>query len=118
MVIWAGFEATRHVLPLPVFAVLAAPVAVAATALVIGQRDGLTLDRLLAAAWRQARSPRRLVTAPEGIPAAAGLGRPGLARPAGPPAGAAGAAVAARHRRRGDRPGRRRRRRGRARCPP
>jgi len=69
VIIWAGFEATRHVMPLPAFAVLAAPAGLAATALVIGERDGLPLDRLLAAAWRQARSPRRLVTAPEGIPA-------------------------------------------------
>ena len=84
LVIWAGFEATRTVLPLPVFAVLAAPVAVVATALAIGQRDGLTLDRLLAAAWRQARSPRRMVTAPEGVPAVPGWVAPGLARQAGP----------------------------------
>ena len=69
VIVWAGFEATRHVLPLPAFAALATPVVLAATALVIGERDGLPLDRLLAAAWRQARSPRRLVTAPEGIQA-------------------------------------------------
>jgi hypothetical protein len=56
-------------MPLPAFAALAAPVALAAVALVIGERDGLPLDRLLLAAWRHARSPRRLVTAPEGIPA-------------------------------------------------
>jgi hypothetical protein len=80
VIVWAGFEATRHVLPLPAFAVLATPVALAATALVIGERDGLPLDRLLAAAWRQARSPRRLVTAPEGIPAA-----PAWTAPAGTP---------------------------------
>ena len=54
---------------LPLFAALAAPIALAAVALVIGERDGLSLDRLLAAGWRYARSPRRLVTAPEGIPA-------------------------------------------------
>jgi hypothetical protein len=85
LVIWAGFEATRAVLPLPVFAVLAAPVAVIAAALAIGQRDGLTLDRLLVAAWRQARSPRRMVAAPEGVPAVPGWVAPGLARQAGPP---------------------------------
>ena len=85
LVIWAGFEATRRVVPLPVFAVLAAPVAVIAAALAIGQRDGLTLDRLLAAAWRQARSPRRMVTAPEGVPAAPDWVAAGLARQAGPP---------------------------------
>ena len=85
LVIWAGYMATRTVLPLPVFAVLAAPAAVIAAALAIGQRDGLTLDRLLAAAWRQARSPRRMVTAPEGVPAVPGWVAPGLARQAAPP---------------------------------
>ena len=80
VIIWAGWVAARHVLPLPAFAVLAAPAGLAATALVIGERDGLPLDRLLAAAWRQARSPRRLVTAPEGIAAP-----PAWAVPDGPP---------------------------------
>jgi hypothetical protein len=56
-------------MPLPVFAALASPAGLAAAALVIGERDGLSLDRLLMAAWRQRRAPRRLVTAPEGIPA-------------------------------------------------
>ena len=79
-VIWAGFQATRHVLPLPAFAALASPVGLAATALVIGERDGLPLDRLLLAAWRQRRAPRRLVTAPEGIPAP-----PAWTAPPGPP---------------------------------
>jgi PrgI family protein len=79
VIIWAGWVAARHVMPLPAFAALAAPAALAATALVIGERDGLSLDRLLAAAWRQARSPRHLVTAPEGIPAV-----PGWAGPPGP----------------------------------
>ena len=67
--IWTGWLAARHVMPLPAYAVLAAPVGLAATALVLVQRDGLPLDRLVLAAWRQARSPRRMVTAPEGIPA-------------------------------------------------
>ena len=79
VIIWVGWVAARHVLSLPAFAVLAAPAGLAATALVIGERDGLPLDRLLAAAWRQARSPRRLVTAPEGIPAP-----PAWAAPPGP----------------------------------
>src|SRR5271170_1392412 len=50
-------------------AALASPAGLIATALVIGERDGLPLDRLLTAAWRQSRAPRRLVTAAEGIPA-------------------------------------------------
>ena len=87
VIIWAAFEATRRLVAPPVFAVLAAPVAVAAAALVTGQRDGLSLDRLLIAAWRHARSPRRLVTAPGGIPAAPAWTGPQLARQhGGPPA--------------------------------
>jgi hypothetical protein len=66
LILWAGYEATRHLVPVGVFAAFAAPVALAATALVIGHRDGLPLDRLLLAAWRQARAPRRLAPAPEG----------------------------------------------------
>ena len=85
VIIWAGFEATRHLMPLPVFAAMAAPVALAATALVIGQRDGLSLDRLLIAAWRQARSPRRLVTAPGGVSAPPAWAGSHLARRQGAP---------------------------------
>ena len=73
-------------LPLPVFAVLAAPVAVIATALAIGQRDGLTLDRLLAAAWRQAHSPAGWSPPPKASrPSRTGsprAGAPGRAAPA------------------------------------
>ena len=79
VVIWAGFQASRHVMPLPAFAALASPVALIAVALVIGERDGLPLDRLLLAAWQQRRASRRLVTAPEGIPAP-----PAWAAPPGP----------------------------------
>jgi hypothetical protein len=87
VIIWAAFEATRRLVAPPVFAVLAAPAGVAAAALVTGQRDGLTLDRLLIAVWRHARSPRRLVTAPSGIPAPPAWAGPELARrQGGPPA--------------------------------
>lgn len=87
VIIWAAFEATRHLLAPPVFAVLAAPVAVAAVVVVTGQRDGLTLDQLLLAAWRHARAPRRLVTAPGGIPPVPAWAGPQLARHrGGPPA--------------------------------
>ena len=85
VITWAGFEASRRLVPLPVLAALAAPVAVAAAALVIGQRDGLSLDRLLIAAWRQARSPRRFVIAPGGIPAPPAWASPRLARRQGAP---------------------------------
>jgi len=83
-IIWAGFQATRHVMPLPAFAALASPVGLAAVALVIGERDGLPLDRLLLAACRQRRAPRRLVTAPEGIPAPAAWTAPPAPQPPPP----------------------------------
>lgn len=77
LIVWAGYEATRRLVPLPVFAAFAFPLVVAGTALVIIERDGLPLDRLIVAAWRQARSPRRLVTAPEGVPAPPAWTAPG-----------------------------------------
>ena len=93
VIIWAGFQATRHVMPLPAFAALASPVGLAAAALVIGERDGLTLDRLLVAAWRQRPRPAPPGHRPRGHPRPARLGRP--ARPAAPAPGGARAAVAA-----------------------
>ena len=111
VIIWAGFQATRHVMPLPAFAALASPVGLAAVALVIGERDGLPLDRLLLAAWRQRRAPRRLVTAPEGVPAP-----PAWTAPPGPPAPPPAVLAPLWQQisaRRGDRPGQRRSRRSR-----
>jgi hypothetical protein len=58
---------TRAFLPLPVFLVIALPVGVTAGALALGQRDGLSLDRLLLAAIRQRLQPRHRVVAPDGI---------------------------------------------------
>jgi len=54
--------------PLAVFAAFAAPVAAAVLTLVLGRRDGLGLDRLMLAGLCQARRPRRLVPAPDGVP--------------------------------------------------
>ena len=51
--IWAGYVTTRAVLPLSVFAALAAPVALAAGALALGRRDGLSADRWVLAALRR-----------------------------------------------------------------
>jgi hypothetical protein len=84
LAVWAGYLATRRLMPVPAYAALAAPVAVAAVALITGQRDGLTLDRLLAAAWRQSRAPRQLVTAPEGVPAPPGWAAPPAPQPPPP----------------------------------
>jgi hypothetical protein len=70
LVLWAIYVSTRHHLPPIVFGALAAPIAGLAAALALGRAEGLSLDRLMRAALRQARSPRRLVQAPEGLPAA------------------------------------------------
>jgi PrgI family protein len=67
VILWAAFAATRHLIPPAAFAAAAAPAAVAAVLLAVGRRDGLSLDRWLAAGLRQARAPRRLVPAPEGV---------------------------------------------------
>ena len=98
VIIWAGFQATRHVMPLPAFAALASPVGLAAVALVIGERDGLPLDRLLRppggsgaprAAWSP--PPRASPPRPPGPPRPARRPRPrrcsrrcgGTSRPTG-----------------------------------
>ncbi|WP_420497789.1 PrgI family protein, partial [Parafrankia soli] len=64
IVLYLAWAATRTLLPLPVFAVLAVPVAAVAALVVLGQRDGLSLDRLLVAAvhrtcWWRGRPARR-----------------------------------------------------------
>jgi hypothetical protein len=66
-VLYAGYAATRTVLPQVVFLVAAVPVVVAAGVLVLGTRDGLSLDRLVGAAIRQRLTPRVQVAADGGI---------------------------------------------------
>ncbi|GAB3971394.1 hypothetical protein GCM10029978_046500 [Actinoallomurus acanthiterrae] len=67
--VWALYLATARVLPLPIFAALAMAILGVAAALALVERDGVPLDRLLAYAVKQAGQPRRLVVAPEGVPA-------------------------------------------------
>ncbi len=67
MLLYAAYNVTRHVVPLAVFLILAIPVGVTAAFLALGQRDGITLDRLVLAALRQRMSPQHRVAAPEGI---------------------------------------------------
>ncbi|RKT86430.1 PrgI family protein [Saccharopolyspora antimicrobica] len=63
LVLYGGWQATRAVLPVIVYLLVAVPVGVAVTALVVVRRDGMTLDRLLLAATRQRLQPRRRVAA-------------------------------------------------------
>jgi PrgI family protein len=58
------FLAASPPLPLPVAAALAAPPLLVGTALALGRRDGIALDRLVLAALVQWLGPRRLVPAP------------------------------------------------------
>jgi hypothetical protein len=66
----AAWSATRELVPLPVFAVFAVPFGSVVLALAVGRRDGMPADRLAVAALRHARSPRRMVPAPDGVPPA------------------------------------------------
>jgi hypothetical protein len=65
--LYAGWAATQTLLALPLFVLLAAPVAVAGAFLVVGRRDGLTLDRYLLAAARQRSSPRHRLNTTEPV---------------------------------------------------
>ena len=78
--LWAGYAATRHLVPLAAYGAVAVPFAAVAGLLALGRMEGVPADRWVLAAWRQHRSPRRLVPAPEGVPAVPGF----LAKAAGP----------------------------------
>ncbi|MET8850936.1 PrgI family protein [Amycolatopsis sp. NPDC004625] len=67
LLLYALYGATRSVLPLPLFLLVAVPVGLAVTVVALGRRDGVPLDRLLLAAIRQRRAPRHQVSAPEGV---------------------------------------------------
>lgn len=67
IVLYGGYTITRQFVPLAVFLIVAIPFGVTAAFLALGQRDGITLDRLVLAALRQRLSPQHRVAAPEGI---------------------------------------------------
>ncbi|WP_425838392.1 PrgI family protein [Streptomyces fractus] len=67
VVLYGVWTMSRPFVPVTAFLVVAIPVAGAVAVLALGQRDGVSLDRLLLAAVRQRTTPRRQVAAPEGI---------------------------------------------------
>lgn len=67
VLLWLLWTASHPWLPTLVFLVFALPVGAAATAIALGQRDGLPLDKLLLAALRQRLAPQYQVAAPEGV---------------------------------------------------
>ncbi|HTZ44876.1 MAG TPA: PrgI family protein [Jatrophihabitans sp.] len=72
LLLYAGYLATHALIPLAAYAALAVPAGVAVAVLVLGSRDGMSLDRLALAAARQRLTPRVQVAAPEGITPAPG----------------------------------------------
>jgi PrgI family protein len=67
LLLYALYGATRSVLPVPLFLLVATPIGLTVTVLALGRRDGVPLDRLVLAALRQRLTPRRQVSAPEGV---------------------------------------------------
>jgi hypothetical protein len=73
VVLWAVYAATRHLVPLPVFGVVALPLGALGSLLALGRFEGVAADRWVHAAWRHRRADRHLVPAPDGIPSAPAL---------------------------------------------
>ena len=67
IVLYGTYTITREFVPLVAFLIVAIPIGVTAAFLALGQRDGITMDRLVLAALRQRMSPQHRVAAPEGI---------------------------------------------------
>jgi len=67
--LWAGFAATRHLVPVAVYGAVAIPIGAVAAMLALGRLEGVAADRWVSAAWRHHRAPHRLVPAPDGVPA-------------------------------------------------
>ncbi|MBD0741678.1 PrgI family protein [Streptomyces sp. CBMA152] len=68
LVLYVGYWATRPFMAPLAYTVMAIPVAGAAAALALGRREGIGLDRFLAAALAHTRTRGRRVHAPEGVP--------------------------------------------------
>ena len=83
VILWAGYAATRHLVPVAAYGAVAVPIGAVAVTLALGKMEGTAADRWVIAAWRHHRSPRRLVPAPEGVqPPPAFLGIPAGPLPA------------------------------------
>jgi len=69
-VLWLVFEVLTPAVPGVGVGIAAVPVVAVATVVALGRRDGIAMDRWLAAAVAAARSPRRFVAAGTDVPAA------------------------------------------------
>src|SRR6266496_5302681 len=66
---WLAWRAVGRMVPPQLMLAGFVPVLAAAVGVALGRRDGLGMDAWLLAAVRQRRAPRRLVPAPDGLPA-------------------------------------------------
>ncbi|GGW97759.1 PrgI family protein [Streptomyces noursei] len=85
VVVYGGWWATRPFINPLAYAALVIPIAGAVAALALGRREGVGLDRFLAAVLRHVRTPKRRVHAPEGVPPLPGIVPARWASSAGPP---------------------------------
>ncbi|UYB40155.1 PrgI family protein [Streptomyces sp. Je 1-4] len=83
--LYGGWWVTRAFMAPLTYAALVVPVAGAVATLALGQREGIGLDRFLAAALSHARTPKRRVDAPEGVPPLPTTIPSRWAKAAGPP---------------------------------
>jgi hypothetical protein len=65
LVLYTTWKLTRVLVPVPVLLALAIPLGAGAAVLALGQRDGISLDRMLLAAIRQRMTPRHHLAAGE-----------------------------------------------------
>lgn len=84
LVLYGGYWATRRFMAPLAYAALAVPVAGAVAAIALGRREGIGLDRFLLSALAHARTPKRRVHAPEGIPPLPSITPERWAKAAGP----------------------------------
>lgn len=73
VILWGGYDGTRHVLPIAAFGAIAVPIGALAVTLALGRVEGVAADRWVLGAWRHRRAPHRLVPAPEGVAPAPGF---------------------------------------------
>lgn len=84
LVLYAGYHTTSALITPLAYLALVAPVAGTVLALVLGRREGITMDRFAVAALTFWRSSKRLVHAPEGMPPLPEVLNRQLAAAAGP----------------------------------
>jgi PrgI family protein len=68
LMLYGGYWMMRPFVAPLTYAVMVVPVAGVVTAITLGTRDGISLDRFLLAALAHARTRKRRVHAPEGVP--------------------------------------------------